>query len=582
MSLISEESINSIREKNNIVDVISSYVTLKKTGRSYKGLCPFHREKTPSFVVDAQKQLFHCFGCSEGGNIFNFVMKAESMEFSEAVEFLAKRVGQPVKYISKGKDVQLRSAKDSYLQINKEAANFYHYLLMESEQGKGARKYLKGRSYGKNMATSFKLGYAPPNRHSLTNLLIKKGFKEKEILTLDLAHNAAGQIKDRFFDRLIFPIEDVRGNVVGFGGRALSDKAQPKYLNSSQTPVFHKGKQFYGLNLAKAEIVNNDQAILVEGYTDVISLHKGGYKNAIATLGTALTEDHLYVLSRFCSAAVMLFDSDAAGLKAAERSIEFANATNLELLVAVLPEGDPADFILDKGAAELEKVLTKALPLLDFCLRQIIEGADLSTPKKRLAVINKAFELITSQQNAIVEQEYIQKLAKMTHVPIENLMLEYKKRRQGAREDDTAIQSLSIEEKAENILLAILVDEPALVEKTGLEPKDFIVEQNAELFKLIKSATSKDISVIINDVEDVSLRNRLSALSLQKKPQNIEQAFSEVSKKIKDFALKRRIYDIKNVLEKTNPVDNPQEYDKLFKRLIALEAKRRDLLEVRV
>lgn len=577
MSLISEESINSIREKNNIVDVISGYVTLKKAGRSYKGLCPFHREKTPSFVVDSQKQLFHCFGCSEGGNIFNFVMKAESMDFSEAVEFLAKRAGLPVKYVSKGKNVQLKSLKERYLQINKEAANFYHYLLMESEQGKVARDYLKSRSYGKNMATDFNLGYAPPNKRSLTNFLIKKGFKEKEILTLDLAHNSGGQIKDRFFNRLIFPIEDVRGNTVGFGGRALSDKAQPKYLNSSQTPVFHKGKQFYGLNRAKAQIVTQDQALLVEGYTDVISLHKGGFKNAIATLGTALTVDHLYVLSRFCSQAVMLFDSDAAGLKAAERTIEFANATNLELLVAVLPEGDPADFVLKKGATELKKIIKAALPLLDFCLNQVVSNSVTGTPKKRIAVVNKAFELIASQHNAIIEQEYIQKLAKMTKIPIENLVTEYKKRRQGTEEKESTPQQLPIEEKAENLLLSILVEEPGLAKKITVEARNFVNDQNAELFKVLKSASSKDISGIIGDVEDVQLRNRISALSLAAKPPDIEQALLEVSKKIKEFALKRQISNMKEVLEKTNPVDNPQEYDKLFKRLIALEAKRRDL-----
>ena len=588
MSLISEESINAIREKANLVDVISDYITLKKTGRSYKGLCPFHQEKTPSFVVDSQKQLYHCFGCAEGGNVFNFAMKVENLDFSEAVEFVAQKVGLQVKYVSKGKNEHLQGQKERYLQINKEAADFYHYLLMKSEQGREAREYLKGRGYGQNVANTFKLGYASPNKCSLINSLLKKDFKQIDMSSLDLAYkSSSGEVKDRFFNRLMFPIEDARGNIVGFGGRGLTKEAVPKYLNSANTPLFNKSKQFYGLNLAKSEIVHKDQAILVEGYTDVISMHKGGFKNTVATLGTALTVEHLQILARFCASAIMLFDSDTAGVKAASRSIEFADATNLELLVAVLPEGDPADFIANKGPAETQTVLSGALPLADFCLGQIVAGADLSTPKKRLKAISESFDLIAKQKNAILEQEYLLKLAKLTGVPISNLTVEYNKKHKAAasrqKDDETVANSVfSAEERAENLLLAILIENSQFLKESrnALKAADFVNEQNAELFKILESGKS-DITKIVGTIQDAALRKHLSALCFVEKPADLEQAYAEVSKKIKDFAFKRRIKDIKDVLEKTNPLNSPEEYDKLFKRLIGLEAKRRDLLENR-
>jgi len=588
MSLISEESINAIRGKANLVDTISDYVTLKKTGRSHKGLCPFHQEKTPSFVVDSQKQLYHCFGCSEGGNVFNFVMKIENLDFSEAVEFVAQKVGLQVKYISKGKNEHFQGQKERYLQMNKEAADFYHYLLMKSEQGQEARDYLKSRGYGQNVATTFKIGYAPLNKRSLLNSLLKKGFKQAEISGLDLAYkSSSGEVRDRFFNRLMFPIEDARGNIVGFGGRGLTKEAVPKYLNSANTPLFNKSKQFYALNLAKNEIVHKDQAILVEGYTDVISMYKGGFKNTVATLGTALTVEHLQILARFCASAIMLFDSDTAGVKAASRSIEFADATNLELLVAVLPEGDPADFIANKGPVEMQTVLSGALPLADFCLRQIVADADLSTPKKRIKAISEAFELIAKQKNAILEQEYLQKLAKLTGVPISNLTVEYNKKHKAAAsrqtDDKTAPNGvLSAEEKAETLLLAIIIENSQFLKenRNALEAADFVNEQNKELFKILESGKS-DITKLVGTIEDAKLRKHLSALCFIEKPANLQQAYFEVSKKIKDFALKRRINVIKGDLEKTNPLNSPKEYDKLFKRLIELEARRRDLLEAR-
>ncbi len=583
MSLISEESINTIRDKVNLVDVVSDYVALKKTGRSHKGLCPFHKEKTPSFVVDGQKQLFHCFGCQEGGNVFNFMMKVENLEFSEAVEFCAKKAGVAVDYVSREKGERTHSQKERHLKINKEAAEFYHYLLMKGDNGKVAREYLKKRAYGKNIATTFKLGYAPLSNRSLINVLLKKGYKQAEINALDLAHNIRGENRDRFFGRLMFPIEDARGNIVGFGGRALSKEGKPKYLNSSQTPLFNKSRQFYGLNLAKTDIVNDDQAILVEGYTDVISMHKGGFKNTVATLGTALTPDHVQILARFCSSAVMLYDSDAAGLKAAERSVEFINLTNLELLVAVLPEGDPDDYILSKGSKKLKEVLVNAVPVMDFCISQIIENADLSTSKKRLLAINKALNLIASLRNAILEQEYLQKLAKLVNVPIQGLTVEYNKKKKPDKENTAVKQSLTAVEKAENLLLAILAEKPDLAKNNRIvEPEDFFDEQNRELFKLLLANEGKDISKIVDETENALLVKRLSALCFETKPKNVKEAYIDLNKRIKGFALKREINKMKNVLEKTNPVDNQRQYDKLFKQLIALEAKRRDLEKISV
>lgn len=586
--MIAEESINEIREKANLVEIVSNYITLKKAGRSYKGICPFHKEKTPSFMVDSQKQLFYCFGCSEGGNVFNFIMKIENLDFGEAAEFLARTTGVRLNYASAGKNTRLQGKRERYFQINKEASDFYHYLLMKAEQGLTARQYLKSRAYGKNAATVFKLGYAPPNMRSLTNLLIKKGYQQEEIIALDLAHLSSGQVKDRYFNRLIFPIEDVRGNIVGFGGRVLDEKDKPKYLNSAETPVFHKSKQFYGLNLAKNEIVKQDKAIIVEGYTDVISLYRADIKNTVATLGTALTLEHVQTLGRYCSSAIMLYDSDEAGLKAAMRSVEFANQTNLELLVAILPDGDPADFVVNNGSEELNKVLAEAMPVVGFCIERIVSAADMSSPKKRVAVVNKAFELIRNQNNSILEQEYLQILAKLTSLPVQNLVVEYRKKISSNRlknkntESISTLRALSTQEKAENMLLSILIDSPALLPACLkiITPNDLISDSSKNIIRLIEQNAKKDLADLVSVAEDDTIKRHISALNFISKPDNLEQAVIEVANKIKDSALKRQISEMKEVLEKTNPIDNREQYDKLFKHLIELEAKRRDLVKV--
>ena len=585
MSLISDDSINAIREKADLVEIVSNYVTLKKTGRTHKGLCPFHGEKTPSFAVDSQKQLFHCFGCQEGGNVFNFVMKAENVDFADAVEILAKQTSLTVNYVSKGKNERSKNQKEIFYQLNKEAADFYHHQLMEGEKGKVGREYLKSRNYGKNVAKKFKIGYAPPNRRSLIDLLVKKGHKQQDIAKADLAYVSGGsQARDRFINRLMFPIQDVRGNIIGFGGRALAKDEKAKYINSSQTPVFEKGRQFYNLDKAKNEIVKKDRAIIVEGYTDVISLHKNGFQNVVATLGTALTDKHVEIMSRFCASAVMLFDSDEAGLKAAQRTVEFANLTKLELMVAVLPDGDPADFVSGQGAEALQKLLDGAVPVVDFCLDRIVASSDISTAQKRLAAISKAFDLIKSQHNVILEQEYLHRLANLTGVSVQDIATEYRKK-QGTKQQ-SAVQeqrTLTVDEKAERLLLTILLEQTDLINRCTevIEPGDFLSELNKEIFKVLaEKREQEDIADLIAKIENAQLKNKFSELSLLEKPQYIDQAFADALKKVKDCALRRKINQMKAVLEKTNPVDSRVEYDKLFKRLIDLEAKRRDLKQV--
>ncbi|KKN07233.1 hypothetical protein LCGC14_1069190 [marine sediment metagenome] len=585
MSLISDDSINAIREKADLVEIVSNYVTLKKTGRTHKGLCPFHGEKTPSFAVDSQKQLFHCFGCQEGGNVFNFMMKVENVDFADAVEILAKQTGSVVNYVSKGKNERSKNQKEIFYQINKEAADFYHQQLIEGEKGKVGREYLKSRNYGKNVAKKFKIGYAPPNRSSLIDLLVKKGHKQQDIAKADLAYVSGGsQARDRFINRLMFPIQDVRGNIIGFGGRALAKDEKAKYINSSQTPVFEKGRQFYNLDKAKNEIVKKDRAIIVEGYTDVISLHKNGFQNVVATLGTALTDKHVEIMSRFCASAVMLFDSDEAGLKAAQRTVEFANLTKLELMVAVLPDGDPADFVSGKGAEALQKLLDAAVPVVDFCLERIVASSDISTAQKRLAAISKAFDLIKSQHNVILEQEYLHRLANLTGVSVQDIATEYRKK-QGTKQQ-SAVQeqrTLTVDEKAEILLLTILLERTDLINRCSevIEPGDFLSELNKEIFKVLaEKREQEDIADLIAKIENAQLKNKFSELSLLEKPQYIDQAFADALKKVKDCALRRKINQMKAVLEKTNPVDSRVEYDKLFKRLIDLEAKRRDLKQV--
>ncbi|OAT85810.1 DNA primase [Desulfotomaculum copahuensis] len=372
--LIPEEIIETVRLHTDIVQVVGEYVHLERKGKNYSGFCPFHQEKDPSFTVSPDRQIFHCFGCGTGGNVFKFLMLAESLTFPEAVRQLAARCGVPVPEtaVHSGK---ARRQERAWL-VNGMARDFYRHLLLHRPEGRAARDYLAGRGLSPGVQESYQLGYAPPEWNGLTRFLTARNCTPEELIELGLAMPGKRGCYDRFRDRIIFPIWDARGRVIGFGGRVLGDGA-PKYLNTAETPVFSKSHVLYGLHLARPAIQQQGFAVMMEGYMDVIAAHQFGVSNAVASLGTSLTGGQIELLKRYTANVVIAYDADAAGQSAALRGMELLLQADCRVKVATVPEGkDPDDFLRRYGAAGWRDLLSRAEPLLEYRLRRGMARGD--------------------------------------------------------------------------------------------------------------------------------------------------------------------------------------------------------------
>ena len=365
--MISQEKITEIRNRASIVEVISDYVTLKKSGRNHMGLCPFHGEKTPSFTVNEEKGIFHCFGCHAGGGVFQFLMQYDHLSFPEAVEQIAKRYGIVIERSDARNYQRDLGERENLYRINERAAVNYQRILFDHPEGREAREYLRRRGVDDATARKFMLGFAPQGGSGLVGLVKKESLAITDAIKLGLvAQRNPQQYYEKFFSRVMFPIANAAGKIVGFGGRVM-DQGMPKYLNSSETPLFHKGSTVYGLHQAKESIRHADRVVLVEGYLDVIALAQHGIGYAVATLGTALTVEHVRALSRYTKNVIALFDGDEAGLKAAARSFEVFVEAGLLGRAALLPnEDDPDTFVRKQGKDAVEKLLDQAMPLADY------------------------------------------------------------------------------------------------------------------------------------------------------------------------------------------------------------------------
>lgn len=413
---ISEDDIRKVREASDLVAIAGERVQLRQRGRDFWGCCPFHNEKSPSFKIDPTTQLWHCFGCGEGGDVFSFVMKIDDLGFVDAVRELARRAGiqiseAPGERISRGKKARLKEVCDA-------TAEFYHTQLMRGrgDQVDAARAYLAGRNLGGEVPKRWNLGYAP-GRQALVRRLRSLGFTPQEMIDANVALQSKrdGSLRDRFFDRIMFPIRDVEGDTIAFGGRVVG-KGEPKYLNSQETPVFHKSEVLFGLDMAKGAMAATGVAIVVEGYTDVIVLHEAGVKNAVATLGTALTLQHIRALSRHAKKRIVyLFDGDEAGQRAADRAARFvddsmlpeAGRSRVELYAVTLPDDlDPADFVQQRGAGALEDLLEHAVPLLRYAIDRTLSRHDLSDFGDRSRALPECLGLLASIKKSVLAQEY--------------------------------------------------------------------------------------------------------------------------------------------------------------------------------
>ena len=411
------EIIEEVRLANDIVDTVSSYVSLRQRGGNYIGLCPFHSEKTPSFTVSPDKQIFHCFGCGAGGNVISFIMRIENDEFTDALKFLADRarITLPEKNSADIADLAAKKAeREKVFDINTNAAKFF-YENLKTPEGQAAVKYLDGRGVSRNARVKFGLGYAPLSRRSLCGYLKEEGYDEAFIMKAGLAApDNSGGILDKFYGRLMFPIFEVTGKIVGFGGRVLGN-SEPKYLNSPDTPVFSKGRNLYGIQLARKS--KNKNYVLVEGYLDVISLFQAGFENTVAALGTSLTPWHARILHRYCDSAVLLFDGDEAGVKAALRAIPVLREGGLTVSVLRMTDAkDPDEYIQKFGGEKFAKLLESAEDHVAFEVNELKNAHDLSKSRERIKFTTEAAKVISKLDSLIEKDEYSRRISEMTGI----------------------------------------------------------------------------------------------------------------------------------------------------------------------
>jgi DNA primase len=413
---IPEDLVNDIRQQTDIVAVISEYVALQQSGRNYKGLCPFHQEKTPSFVVNPQKQIFHCYGCGVGGNVFTFLMRYEKYTFPEAVRILAERLGIQLPSSSDSKQTsQQRNHRDALYALHQEAARYFTRQLTNSRAGENTRRYLQQRGIGDEVIQEFSLGYALPAWDDLGNTLLGKSYPLPLLLESGLVlkrKRGVGQY-DRFRDRLMIPIHDERGRIVAFGGRALGE-GEPKYLNSPESPIFRKGRMLFGFHQAKDAIRRSGHILIVEGYFDMIVPYNLGIQNIVATMGTALTDQHLRLLQRYAKTAILIFDADPAGMKAMMRTLDLFLPSPIEARAVVLPEGDDPDSVVRRDGPEpLQDAVERAPLLLDFVRDRIMAQYDLSRIEQQVGCANHLLPTLVKIPNAIEREAQVHKTANL-------------------------------------------------------------------------------------------------------------------------------------------------------------------------
>ncbi len=428
MGLVASESLEAIRSKLDIVELVSDYVpSLQRSGKGLKGLCPFHEERTPSFIVSPERQTFHCFGCGEGGDVFSFLMKIEKLGFTESVEKLAERAGVAISSGEKNdphykERVELKAALDF-------AAGFYHEQLLRSPAAEKARRYLAGRQVSDASIARFKIGYVPSSSAFL-DAAKKNGFSENRLIESGLALRLSRGVRPAFFGRILFPIRDNKGATIGFGGRALEAEAQPKYLNSSESPLFSKSRVLYGIFEGLSAVREKREICLMEGYLDVIAAHQHGLETACAPLGTALTAEHARLAKRYGASVIIAFDPDRAGMEAALRSADILLSSGVDVRIANIPDGqDPDEFLNEKGPAAFRTFLDRALDPAAYKTEILIAKQKLPlSAEAKAEIARQVFDVIARSADEVVKSEWLRGLSQRLRIPEESLRLEFTKR----------------------------------------------------------------------------------------------------------------------------------------------------------
>ena len=561
-----ETFLTELTERNDIVEVVSSYVRLsKKSGSNLFGLCPFHSEKTPSFSVSPDKQIYHCFGCGKGGGVINFIMEIENLSFPEAVEFLARRVNMPVPEQENDRESKKRSRM---LALNKDAARFF-YEQLSAPGGAPARDYMQRRQIGRATATNFGIGYAPDSWDALRSAMKAKGYSDFELFDAGLVRKGkSGGFYDTFRSRLMFPVIDVRGNVIGFSGRILGD-GEPKYMNSPETLVFNKSRNLFALNLAKKS--KSGYIILSEGNIDVVSLHQAGFDSAVASLGTSLTPEQARLISRYTGEVIIAYDNDGAGIKAAQRAIGILEKLDLKVRVLRLTGAkDPDEFIKLKGPEAFRNLLEDSENQIDYRLRSISDKYVLTEPDQKVDFLKEATGMLAKLPGAVERQVYAMRVAELAGVKGEAVADEVERRRRrmlgAARKNEAKAQSrperqLQPEEKsfryedpasaaAEEGLIRLLYLEPSLANNAALPPpEDFSAPVLAHIYTVLRDKARRGDSLSTATLSGELSGQEMSLLvQLLQKPERLSSGERAMNDYIAKMREAKDIRDSKNDL----------------------------------
>lgn len=594
----SDELVEEVRQRNDIVDIISGYVNLKKKGGNYFGLCPFHNEKSASFSVSPGKQMYYCFGCGAGGNVFTFIMNYENYTFAEAIKLLADRAGIALPEIEDSKEAREKeNRRKTLLQINKEAATYFYYQL-RAPQGRVGLDYLKGRQLSDETMNRFGLGYSNKTSNDLCQYLRHKGYPDELIRESGVAvFNEKYGMSDKFWNRVMFPIQDVNHRVIGFGGRVMGE-GEPKYLNSPETPVFDKSRNLYGLNFART--ARQDNIILCEGYMDVIAMHQAGFTQAVASLGTAFTSGQANLLRRYTENVILSYDSDGAGVKAALRAIGILKEAGLTGKVLNLePYKDPDEFMKNLGREEFAKRLSQAENTFFFELRMMQKQYDLSDPEAKTKFYNEIAKKLCGFSEEVERENYTEAVAEKYNISMESLKklvtgyaakmgmtAEVIRPKQPVQQKNTPKEQ---QENVQKLLLTWLVEEPHLYKKikkyiTPLSFTNELYRQVAqELFPKLEEGKSNPAAIISRFSQEEEQREAASLFNTklpymqqdmesQSQVQEREKAFHDIVVKVKRNAYEHDLKASGSDMEALSRViSGRQELDELEKTHISFD-----------
>ncbi len=595
---IPEQLIEQIRSQSDIVDVISDYMQLTKRGRNWFGLCPFHGEQTPSFSVSQDKQIFHCFGCGAGGNAITFVMDIETIAFPDAVAKLAERAGLQVDIQPASPDGTkgISPIEQKMRDAHAFAAEFYHHLLVNTEDGEAALQYLMERGFTRDMIDTHQIGWALPQWDALSTLLARKEYPLEDMAAcgLIIQKESDQSYFDRFRARIMFPIRDENGKVIAFSGRILNSNAEEaKYLNSPESPIFHKSQVLYNLDKARASIRKTRKAILMEGFVDVLAANRAGVYNAVATMGTSLTPQHTQKLKRLVEQITICYDGDNAGVEAAKRAAEMLQAERLKVEVAVLPDRlDPDDYIREYGAESFtNQILEKPHAYIAFMMMHARRGKNFQFENDTIQYVNEVLVHLVGKTSPMERDLYISQLAKETNIAKEAIEAEYRKleadqvkrvksekivEREAYQPAPT--KPLTATERAERLLLAHMLHNMAVVEKVlnGDEPNPFIREEYKTVFvKLVgfyEEYTSADYHRFVEIEENTALRKIIMESALvERDPDYGEQEVSDCLKHLKKYRLQMEIDQLMHDSKEAEKMFDPIQARNLVLRQIELK-----------